>query len=455
MDIANTKQLTIFSSVTSSILVGNEYKNVLFSLRGSAGTGKTWLIAQMIKEFKNKKISIQMCTPTHKALKVVKDMIKSIGLSSSDVEISTIHSFLNLKLDYGLDGDLDNINVKPKLVANTNSYNENQRSVDLLILDESSMVNDELFNLILSVVGTRVQYVLFVGDAFQLKPVEGGENSLFDDPRIVHYELTDTVRQKENSIIIHKANEIRDYIKNKTYPNTLQGLFTSGGEIEVIDRVEEFLIKYNENSEDRTKMVGAYTNTVVDQYNAYLRYLKVYQQVTDPEDIPYLLPKEEIVLQSPYSNSNGDIIFQNGEEVNLKTVKLVECSLTGLWYWKCRTGGSFMDQRQINILDPQSYEEYDQKKEILIQKAKAEKDPIKKKDAWKDYFKFANKYANVKYNFASTIHKLQGSTYTDMFFDIRGLERFYKYDPDNVMRLIYVAVTRASDKLYILKDVSF
>lgn len=454
MDIANTKQLTIFSSVTSNILVGNEYNQVLYSLRGSAGTGKTWLVAQLIKELKSKKISIQMCTPTHKALKVVRDMLKSIGLSNSDVEVSTIHSFLNLKLDYGLD-DLNNIEAKPKLVANTSSYNENMRSVDLLILDESSMVNDELFQLILNVVGDRVKYVLFVGDAFQLKPVEGGENSLFDNPMITHYELTDTVRQKENSIIIHKSNEIRDYIITKNYPKTINDLFITEGEIEVITITEEFLVKYNENADDRTKMVGAYTNTVVDQYNAYLRYLKTYTKVTDPEDMPYLIVGEEIVLQSPYTNSNNDIVFQNGEEIKLKTAKLMEDPITGLMYWRCKSDGKFMEQRMLNILDPQSYDDFKEKLEIKLNLAKAETDLLKKRDCWKDYFKFMNKYADVKYNFASTIHKLQGSTYTDMFFDIRGLDRFYKYDPDNILRLVYVAVTRASDNLYILKDVSF
>jgi hypothetical protein len=133
----------------------------------------------------------------------------------------------------------------------------------------------------------------------------------------------------------------------------------------------------------------------------------------------------------------------------------MECPITGLMYWRCKSDGKFMEQRMLNILDPQSYEDYHEKLEEKLVKAKTETNPLKKREYWKEYFKFLNKYANVKYNFASTIHKLQGSTYTDMFFDIRGLDRFYKYDPDNILRLVYVAVTRASDNLYILKDVSF
>ncbi len=37
---------------------------------------------------------------------------------------------------------------------------------------------------------------------------------------------------------------------------------------------------------------------------------------------------------------------------------------------------------------------------------------------WKKYFRLKDAYANVQYIFASTIHKLQGSTYDTVYIDL-------------------------------------
>jgi hypothetical protein len=139
-------------------------------------------------------------------------------------------------------------------------------------------------------------------------------------------------------------------------------------------------------------------------------------------------------------------VFQNGEQITLEKVKLIMDASNGLMYWRC-----YANEKPINILDPQSYPAYQEKLKVRLDFAKKAKGNDKRK-AWQDYFKLKGRYANVKYSFASTIHKLQGSTYNDMYFDMRDLEYFYSKDKDNVLRLIYVAITRASNCLYILKD---
>ena len=63
--------------------------------------------------------------------------------------------------------------------------------------------------------------------------------------------------------------------------------------------------------------------------------------------------------------------------------------------------------------------------------------------------------AFIKFNYASTIHKLQGSTYETVFIDIRKMMNLYKYSdkasPEFLYRLLYVAVTRASRDIVILR----
>ena len=405
----------------------------VFSLIGSAGTGKTWLTAHIIKELLNNKIQVAMTTPTHKALGVITEMLEDNKISD-DVIKATIHSFLNLKLDYGFgdDGNADNVTTQPKLVVN--KYNECLQYTDVLIVDESSMVSEELYNLTLSILDDRCKLILFVGDQYQLKPVEGGENIIYNHPDIVHYELTETVRQKEGSSIIEKANEIRDYIKYGQYPASIFNLFNETNEISLIPE-SEFLPVYFED--DSKKMSGSYTNKMVDQYNNYIRYVET-------KELDYLCDQDSVVFQKPYTNSMGEVIFQNGETVEIQSAKKVEDITNGLYYWRCKG-----NHRMFNVLDPEYQMEYKTKLDELATVAK-QASGKSRSNAWKAFFKLQSKYGIIKYSYASTLHKLQGSTYDTMFFDMRDLGKFYNRDQDNILRLIYVAITRASDKLYIL-----
>ena len=57
-------------------------------------------------------------------------------------------------------------------------------------------------------------------------------------------------------------------------------------------------------------------------------------------------------------------------------------------------------------------------------------------------------YLDYRYHYASTLHKLQGSTYRDVHLDLQGLGMV---DFDTVKRLVYVGLTRTSgDKVTVL-----
>jgi len=441
---------TSFINNVESYKKGESFNN-LYSLRGSAGTGKTWLTSKIIKRITEMGLSLCISTPTHKSLAVVKDMLLDSEFDISEIALQTIHSFLNLKLDYGLDnGNNSESGNKPKLIENTR--NKCLISVDILLIDESSMINEELYNLVLRTLNNRSQIILFVGDEFQLKPVEGGLNPVYFSSDVLQYELTETVRQKGDSSIILLANKIRDYIKFGNYPQNISGLFTEETEHIKFLNTQTFLPNYFSN-EATDLMVGSYTNKVVDEFNNYIRYVKIKEK--EELKIPggtelnggldFLVYGEELVLQEPYANSQGEVIFQNGETIQLeKTYSDIDIN-HGLEVWRCVAEG-----RRFAILDPDSHDKYNEILDQKLEAAKFEKGYNRKK-AWVQYFKFKNRYAKVKYTYSSTVHKLQGSTYIDMYSDIRDLDFFFKLDPENTLRLLYVSITRPSEKLYILK----
>lgn len=467
-DSATKDQTHTITEILNSII--NKEKGI-FSITGSAGVGKSWTITQIIKKIldlnKNGKIyrSIALCTPTHKSLNVLRKMLKNNNILESRIQTATIYSFLKLKLQYDIeDIDEDKEIVKQKIVKPdqdniNNDFIFDSSNVDILMIDESSMVSDELMDIILNKYeNDSIKYLIFIGDPYQLKPVDLSkkENIAFTSDKIEKkLELKEIVRQAKDSSIITLANDLKEIISSKQFPKDISFLLAKmvqSDDIEIINDPQAFVDTYFK-LENSSKMIGSYTNRIVDQYNNYIRYYEINKKLYDDpnnytNNLPFITVDEDLVLQAPYTDSRGNIIFQNGEVVTIKHIDIQhDRSLIGnnLKYFNCRT-----EFENIKILHPESVDEYRDILSNLLYTAKNAK-PFDKSEKWKKYFKLLNKYANVKYNYASTIHKLQGSTYEHMFFDARNLQNYYSVDPDNLTRLLYVALTRASKKLYILK----
>jgi hypothetical protein len=61
------------------------------------------------------------------------------------------------------------------------------------------------------------------------------------------------------------------------------------------------------------------------------------------------------------------------------------------------------------------------------------------------YFNLVNSIADIRIPFATTIHKSQGSTFDEVLIDLDSFK--YCKDPDLVNRLLYVAVSRAKNRV--------
>jgi hypothetical protein len=68
-----------------------------------------------------------------------------------------------------------------------------------------------------------------------------------------------------------------------------------------------------------------------------------------------------------------------------------------------------------------------------------------KNKEWKKYFYIKDHWLDLRPVHASTVHKAQGSTYKHVFIDLNDISRNNKWR--EVTRLMYVAITRASDEV--------
>ena len=160
-------------------------------LTGGPGTGKTTVIKGLIDAYKtfNPDKVITLCAPTGRAAQRIYE--------STGIEASTIHRLIEYK-PYGND-------------EYTCCDQSNPLAADLLIVDEMSMVDIELFALLLGAIKNNA-LVILCGDVDQL-PSVGPGNVLKDLITSNQFEVNvlDTVyRQSVDSPIIYNANNIKN-----------------------------------------------------------------------------------------------------------------------------------------------------------------------------------------------------------------------------------------------------
>jgi exodeoxyribonuclease V alpha subunit len=172
--------------------------NQLFILTGGPGTGKTTIISGVVATLKKLlradglKIdqiddSIHLAAPTGRAAKRLQE---STGMAAT-----TIHHLLGIT---GREANINDIDIE-------------EISGNLLVIDEMSMVDTQLFAILLSAVQADMQIIL-VGDKDQLPSV--GPGRVFYDllaSGLLNYRELETIhRQGKGSTIISLANEVKN-----------------------------------------------------------------------------------------------------------------------------------------------------------------------------------------------------------------------------------------------------
>ncbi|MBQ4536001.1 MAG: ATP-dependent RecD-like DNA helicase [Lachnospiraceae bacterium] len=167
-------------------------KNGLFLLSGGPGTGKTTTINMIIRYFESEGMDIYLAAPTGRA---AKRMTEATGF-----EARTIHRLLELNSALS-----DEDSRKVSFERNE----ENPLEADVIIIDEMSMVDIQLFQSLLRAVipGTRL---ILVGDVDQLPSVGPGQvlRDLINSGSFPMITLQKIFRQAGESDIVVNAHRI-------------------------------------------------------------------------------------------------------------------------------------------------------------------------------------------------------------------------------------------------------
>jgi exodeoxyribonuclease-5 len=154
-----------------------------------------------------------------------------------------------------------------------------------------------------------------------------------------------------------------------------------------------------------------------------------------------------MVCNKPITDSKNKVLLNNNDEFIVETFGLKKESLNPkISYYSVKINSNGKTHI-IKILSENSESEY--KKELDALKNKAiNSTGLHKRNAWVKYYKFMEKYADVKYNYALTVHKAQGSTFDNAIVINCDISRIKDVVDKN--KLLYTAITRAKNKLFIV-----
>ncbi len=158
-----------------------------------------------------------------------------------------------------------------------------------------------------------------------------------------------------------------------------------------------------------------------------------------------IIPGDRLVMQD--SNVQGEyILHQNNDHVVVSSSKKEFFKELNIYFWDCKDEYN----KPFRVVDPDYKKQFNDVLDKISASAKNEKNFAERKKKWKAFYELKEFFVDVKYSFASTIHKLQGSTYDTVYIDLFNTNMLSKQDKDTVYRLIYVAITRASKEVKIL-----
>lgn len=434
------------------ILTDSRKKGARPVLCGYAGTGKTVTTAALVSRFSNLGKHVLVATPTHKARSQVEKAMLRNG--ASGFEAVTVHRLLGLKQVRSDDDGKESFapDTKAGNLLNPPPKSKNKRP-DVVIVDESSMINSELYDMLKSEAGDRP--VIFVGDDKQLLPV--GEDAVcraFTEATST-YRLTEVLRH--DGAILNLATLTREVGEGRApFSNS------DGGGSSVIahlsygkwlrNLIEVMTSKESMENPDFCRAL-AWKNVDVSKLN------KLIHEERYGKDAPTYVPGMLCVTVDSIPDPHGKTpLFNSTEDVRIVDATLEKMRFPGdslidpMWdTWLLQvasvTGdGSVVD---VRVLEKNEEKRWADTLKAMAADANRTSDKKDRKSKWGNYFMRKDMVGKLEPASALTIHKSQGSTFQNVFLH-RDIDD--AHTPVILNQLAYVGITRAAESLHVVED---
>ena len=432
-----------------SVFLTSRRDNNTFLLRGYAGTGKTSLMAALVKALNKLRQKTVLLAPTGRAAKVL--------AAYSGFPAYTIHKQIYRQKSMG---------------ENIFSLSHNSSQDTVFIVDEASMISNSETDL--SAFGTGcllddlIQYVfsgincslILIGDDAQLPPVGQEDSPALNEEYLSGYcinltshTLTQVARQALESGILSNATMLRERLQQNDV-QSMPAFETEGyndicrlsGE-ELTDEIER---AYREAGVEET-MIVTRTNRRMNLYNQGIRARVLWKEEELTGGDRLMVTKNNYYWTKQYEGldflANGDIfeVIRITHQREMYGYKFADASLRAVDYdWEI-DGTIWIDTLFTNSPD----EAYQMQRILFSRIAEDYPEIHSKKELVKTIMD--NPYYNalqIKHAYAVTCHKAQGGQWKRVFIDQGNLSE--EQLGTDYYRWLYTALTRATEKVFLI-----
>lgn len=413
----NDDQVAVVDSLISFISNPNS-DDWYFTFSGYAGVGKTFCMREVVARCKNSRVKFAFTAPTNKAAKELRKQTGSAG---------TIYSLLGLRIDKS--GEVKQV---------VGSKDTDLSDVDVIVVDEGSMVNGNLFNIIRDACEKWDTKVIFMGDPAQLPPVGEPYSPIWRET--IHAQLTKVMRHDNQ--ILTLCTDIRSQMDHIAPSLTIKS--DNDGE-QGVWKLSKTAFKeaiYNaairgDFCDGNTAKVVAWRNVKVSEYNQLIR-----AGIYGAEAVPgFYLPGDRIVAAGPCERGDTVLLTTDDEAVVESAVACqhpIEPRYKGLEL-KCNTE----DNRVIRllVLHPDSALDFNNDSQRMAHEAKSNP------RLWKTFWNHKELFHDIKYAYALTVHRAQGSTFRDVYCDYSDI--LYNRNRKEAFQCLYTGCSRPTTSLFL------
>lgn len=451
-----------------SFLKTNTDPTQYYVIEGKAGTGKTTIAKEILKEFEDEQIYV--AAVSHKAKGVIKS---SFGDDTRGKKFFSIAGLLGMK---GInDNDTQTtkfqVGLKVPLLDNPPA---------LLVIDEASMITENVLKKIIDINSSlsRPFQMLFLGDIGQIQPIRDEQSEFYRTHKDLLNKKSDIFNSKHKSKLITRvrqgeANPILPYAdyfwensqKENPELNPTQHIVRNN---QITDKGS--LLFSNSEGEVLNSVIKAVKNAVEKGLTNHVKIVTYHvnektelnQKIHEAlfgKDSDYS-KGDMLILNSPYDLPDVNATMENSSEIQIKSIQDEDTDEFGVHTLYLETNGTAYtrtgnEQKDcvIQVVSRNDIGLYNQKLQELASYAKRQTNRALKKQAWGDFWEYKGRYADVDFGYAITAHKSQGSTYDIVVVDEKDIMGTTATSNQEKSELIYTALTRPRKTAIVISSV--
>lgn len=451
-----------------SFLKTNTDPTQYYVIEGKAGTGKTTIAKEILKEFEDEQIYV--AAVSHKAKGVIKS---SFGDDTRGKKFFSIAGLLGMK---GInDNDTQTtkfqVGLKVPLLDNPPA---------LLVIDEASMITEDVLKKIIDINSSlsRPFQMLFLGDIGQIQPIRDEQSEFYRTHKDLLNKKSDIFNSKHKSKLITRvrqgeANPILPYAdyfwensqKENPELNPTQHIVRNN---QITDKGS--LLFSNSESEVLNSVIKAVKNAVEKGLTNHVKIVTYHvnektelnQKIHEAlfgKDSDYS-KGDMLILNSSYDLPDVNATMENSSEIQIKSIQDTDVDEFGVHTLYLETNGTAYtrtgnEQKDcvIQVVSRNDIGLYNQKLQELASYAKRQTNRALKKQAWSDFWEYKGRYADVDFGYAITAHKSQGSTYDIVVVDEKDIMGTTATSNQEKSELIYTALTRPRKTAIVISSV--